>query len=165
MMPLQGDMLHRGCKHSVMKFKMKRVSWMPFKTFLGVENNQELIRIYELTDTDTERVIRLPLDERGQFIEMFTLREYFIHLFEESVDTVTWLRIKQLGTHTINFDLISFSPLSFSFELHTKDEIIRFSEHNPNHDIILGTGENCVLVYKTTPGIRAGSKIYVYYNL
>ena len=34
MMPLQGDMLHRGFKHSVMKFKIKSVSWMPFKTFL-----------------------------------------------------------------------------------------------------------------------------------
>ena len=30
MMPLQGDMLYRGFKHSVMKFKITRVRWMPF---------------------------------------------------------------------------------------------------------------------------------------
>ena len=34
MMPLQGDMWHRGFKHSVMKFKIKRVSWMPIKNFI-----------------------------------------------------------------------------------------------------------------------------------
>ena len=33
-MPLQGDMLHRGFKHSVMKFKVTRVSLAPFKTYL-----------------------------------------------------------------------------------------------------------------------------------
>ena len=99
------------------------------QNFLGVENNQVLIRVYELTDIDIGRVIRLPLDERGQFIDMFTLKEYFVQHFEEPVDTVALLRIKQPGTFTIHFDLISFSPLSFSFELHTKDEIIHFSEH------------------------------------
>ena len=82
----------------------------------GVENNQALIRIYELTDTDIEYVIRLPLDERGQFIDMFTLKEYFRHLFEEPVDTFAWLRIKQPGTYTIHFNLISFIPLSFLLE-------------------------------------------------
>ena len=36
-MPLQGDMLHRGFKHSVMKFKITKVSWMPFKAYLGLK--------------------------------------------------------------------------------------------------------------------------------
>ena len=76
----------------------------------------------------------------------------------------TWLRIKQPGTYTIHFDLIS--SYSFSFELYTRDEIIHFSEHNPKHDINLEKGENSLLVYKKIPTIiRAGSKIYVYYNI
>ena len=48
-----------------------------------------------------------------EFLDMFTLKEYFIHLLEEPVGDVTWLRIKQPGTYTIHFDLI---PNSFSFE-------------------------------------------------
>ena len=98
------------------------------------------------------------------FFDIFTLKEYLLHLFEEPVDNITWLRIKQPGTYTIHFNLIRFG--SFSFELHTKDEIIHFSEHNPKHDINLEKGENCLLVYKKIPAItHAGSKIYVYYNI
>ena len=68
------------------------------------------------------------------------------------------------GSYTIHFDLIYFS--SFSLELHTKDETIHFSEHDPKHDIILEKGEICVLVYKEILTItRAGSKKYVYYNI
>ena len=64
---------------------------------------------------------------------MFTLKEYMFHLFEEPADDVTWLRIKQPGTYTIHFDLTRDHPdSSFSFELHTRDEIIHFSEHNRN---------------------------------
>ena len=86
-----------------------------------------------------------------------------LHLFEEPVGDYTWVRIKQPGTYTIHFDLICNS---FSFELHTRDEIIHFSEHNPKHDINLEKGENCLLVYKKIPQIiRAVSKIYVYYNI
>ena len=127
----------------------------------GVENNQVLIRVYELIDTDIEYVVRLGHNEREKFTDFFTLKENFmLHLLEEPVDTVKWLRIKQPGT----FDLIDSS--SFSFELHTKDEIIHFSEHDPKHDIILEMGENCILMYKEIPRItRAGSKIYVYYNI
>ena len=99
-----------------------------------------------------------------EFIDIFTLKEYFIHLLEKPVDDVTWLRIKQPGTYTIHFDLI-IAP-SFSFELHTRDEIIHFSEHNLKHNINLEKGENCLLVYKKVPTtIRAGSKIYVYYTI
>ena len=135
MMPLQGDMLHRGFKHSVMKFKIKRESWMPFKTYLALKNNLVLIRKYEIIGTDFEhfRVAGIH-SERGhlgtsfvfrtylrlqdfsntyEFLDMFTLKEYFIHLLEEPVGDVTWLRIKQPGTYTIHFDLI---PNSFSFE-------------------------------------------------
>ena len=88
------------------------------------------------------------------------------HLFEEPAEDVTWLRIKQPGTYTIHFDLIHDSSFSFSFELHTSDEIIHFSEHNPKRDINLENGENCLLVLKQVPYINnAGSKIYVYYNI
>ena len=70
---------------------------------------------------------------------------------------------KQPGTYTIHFDLI---PNFFSFELHTRDEIIHFSEHNPKHDINLEKGENCLLVLKEVQKlIREGSNIYVYYNI
>ena len=51
MMPLQGDMLHRGFKHSVMKFKIKGVL-DAIQNFLGVEINQVLIRKYEVTGAD-----------------------------------------------------------------------------------------------------------------
>ena len=86
----------------------------------------------------------------------------------EIIDTVFRrifsIRIKQPGIYTIHFDLIR--PRSFSFELHTRDEIIHFSEHNPKHDINLKKGENCLLVLKIAPGfIRPGSKIYAYYNI
>ena len=98
-----------------------------------------------------------------ELFDMFTLKENFIHLLEEPVDDITWLRIKQPGTYTIHFDLISDS---FSFELHTRGEIIHFSEHNPKHDIYLEKGENCVLIWKIVPWIiRAYSKICVYYNI
>ena len=98
---------------------------------------------------------------------MFTLKEYFFHLFEEPADGVTWLRIKQPGTYTIHFDPTRVRrDSSFSFELHTRDEIIHFSEHNPKRDINLEKGENCLLVLKQVPYINnAGSKIYVYYNI
>ena len=76
---------------------------------------------------------------------ILTLKENFIHLFEEPADNFTWLRIKQPGTYTIHFNLICNS---FSFELHTRDEIRHFSEHSPKHDINLEKGENCLLVYK-----------------
>ena len=78
-----------------------------------------------------------------------------------------WLRIKQPGTYTIHFDLTrDRRDSSFSFELHTRDEIIHFSEHNPKHDINLEKGENCLLVLKTIlTFIRTDSKIYVYYNI
>ena len=76
---------------------------------------------------------------------MFMLKEYFIHLLEEPVDDFTWLRIKQPGTYTIHFDLIRNS---FTFELHARDEILHFSEHNPKHNINLEKGENCLLVWK-----------------
>ena len=99
--------------------------------------------------------------------EIFNLKEYFIHLLEEPVDDTTWLRIKQPGTCTLHFDLIRGGTYSyFSFELHTRDAIIHFSEHNPKHDIYLEKGENCLLVYKRIPDIiRAGSNIYVYHNI
>ena len=75
-------------------------------------------------------------------------------------------KIIQPGTYTIHFDLICSPVLSFSFELHTRDEIIHFSEHNPKQDINLENGENCLLVYKKVPRIiTAGSKIYVYHNI
>ena len=80
-----------------------------------------------------------------EFFDLFTLKENFIHLLEEPVVSHTWSRIKQRGTYTIHFDLIYNS---FSFELHTRGEIIHFSEHNPKHDINLEKGENCILVYK-----------------
>ena len=93
------------------------------------------------------------------------LKNIFFHLFEEPADDVTWLKIKQPGTYTIYFDLI-IEPNSFSFELHTRDEIMHFPEHNRKYNINLEKGENCLLVYKRTPGlISAGSKIYVYYNV
>ena len=96
------------------------------------------------------------------FFDIFFLKEYFIHLLEEPVDDVTWLRIKQSGTYTIYFDRI---PILFSFESHTRDQIIHFSEHNPKHNINLEKDENCLLVYTQIPIIGAGSKIYVYYNI
>ena len=101
----------------------------------------------------------------GDYLGEFTLDQNFMsHLLEEPVDTVTWLRIKYPGTYPIHFDLIYSS--SFSFELHTDNKIIHFSEHNPKHNIYLVPGDNCVLMYKQIPTIiHVGSKIYVYYNI
>ena len=128
----------------------------------GVENNQVLIRKYEIIGTDFRHITSAgdgsvffiksshELDDTNtyKFIDNFTLKEYFIHLLEEPVDDVTWLRIKQPGTYTTHFELIPIDPSSLSFELHTRDEIIQFSEHNPKHLINLEKGENCFLVYK-----------------
>ena len=80
-----------------------------------------------------------------EFLYILTFKENFIHLFEEPVDNFTRLRIKQPRTYTLHFDLICNS---FSFELHTRDEVIHFSEHNPKHDISLNQGEDCFLLYK-----------------
>ena len=142
---------------------------MPFKTFLELKNNQVLIREYKIIGTDFERTTRLSIDEEGRssflfrkyplevdtnnygFIDIFTLKEYFIHLLEEPVDNITWLRIKQPGTYTIHFDFIFLYSDSFSFKLHTRDEVIHFSEHNPKHDINLKNGENCLLADKNMP--------------
>ena len=95
-------------------------------------------------------------------MNFLTLKKIFIHLLEEPVDAVTWLRIKQPGTYTIHFDLCS-GYSSFSFELHRRDEVIHFSEHNPKYDINLEKGENCVLVYNEIPQIiSAGLKKYMF---
>ena len=116
--------------------------------------------------------IRLDDTNTYEFIDMYTHKEYFLHLLEEPVDDYTWFRIKQPGTYTMHFDIIGSSYVnsshgnSFSFRLHTRGEIIHFSEHNPKRDINLEKGENCVLTTKDIPEIiRAGSKIYVYYNI
>ena len=67
---------------------------MPFKTFLGVENNQGLIREYEIIDGDFEHssfegeegkfyvafFIKYPRDDCLDFFGIFTLKEYFIHI-------------------------------------------------------------------------------------
>ena len=130
------------------------------QNFLGVENNQVLIREYVIIDTD------FSLLDTYIFFQIFTLKEYFIHLLEEPVDDTTWLRIKQPVTYTIHFDLIPIDPSSFSFDLHTRDEIINFSEHNTKHDINLEKNENCVLLFELISQIiRIGSKIYVYYKI
>ena len=123
------------------------------QNFLGVVNNQVLIRVHDVTDADfsiyitseEERNIGILFSFRKHalkfddiyyynFFDMFTLKEYFVHLFEEPADDVTWLRIEQPGTYTIHFDLIRDSS-SFSFELHTRDEVILFTEHNPKRNI------------------------------
>ena len=157
------------------------------QNFLGVVNNQELIRECEIIGTDFVHIVRFRIDEEGrnieapflfmnypstrdeieefEFLDTFTLKEYLKHLLEKLADDVTWLRIKQPGTYTIHFDLI-IQRTSFSFELHTRDMVILFFEHNRKCDINLEKGENCLLVYKDVPDFMgAGSKIYVYYNL
>ena len=147
------------------------------QNLLAVVNNQVLIRKCEITGLDFEYVgdnlfrkypcTRDDINEL-RFIDILPLKEYFIHLFEKPADTVTWLNIKEPGTYTIHFDLISNNLISnpFSFELHTRDEIIHFFEHNPKHDINLEKGENCILSIKEIPEfITTGSKIYVYYNI
>ena len=98
------------------------------QNLLGVVNNQVLIREYELIEGDFEHISGLRHDERGriieamfmkyprepdeindfEFLDIFTLKENLIHLFEEPVDNHTWLRIKQPGTYTMHFNLISF---------------------------------------------------------
>ena len=85
------------------------------QNLFGVEYNQVLIRKYEITGLGFEYVggnlfrkhPHEPDDTNtyGLF-DIFTLKEYFIHLLEEPVDDVTWLRNKQPGTYTIHFDLI-----------------------------------------------------------
>ena len=143
------------------------------QNLFGVENNQVLIREYEIiggtNNIAHDSIISLSRINGLDFINIFTLKEYFLHLYEEPVDNVTWLRIKQPGTYNLHFDLILHDLISntFSFELHTRDEIIHFSEHNPKHDINLEKGENCILVYKNMFNfqIQTGSKIYVYYNI
>ena len=153
------------------------------QNFLGVVNNQVLIRKYEIICASFKNIREVIHPEREmsksslvftrypivddhntyEFIDTFTLKEYFFHLFEEPADDVTGSRIKQPGTYAIHFDLI---PYSFAFELQTRDEIMHFSEHNPKHDINLEKDENCLLVLKAFPTfIRTGSKIYVYYNI
>ena len=47
------------------------------------------------------------------FIEIFTLKEYFLYLFEEPADTVTRLKIKQPGTYIIHFYLIGALLIHF----------------------------------------------------
>ena len=121
----------------------------------GVENTQVLIRKYELINTDFEHVggalfskyPRAPDDiNEFRFIYSFTLKEYFLHLIEEPADGITWLKIKQPGTYTIHFDLIYSN--SFSFELHTRDKTIHFSEHKPKHDINMEKDDYCALLFK-----------------
>ena len=59
----------------------------------------------------------------------------------------------------MHFDL-TLVPTSFSFVLHTRDETVHFSKHNPKHNINQEKGENCLLVHKNMSDfIRAGSKI------
>ena len=150
--------------------------------FLGVENNQVLIREYEIIGTNFENFRVGRYDERGfidirfrkhtippddtnefRFIAIFTLKEYFIHLLEEPVDQIIWLRIKQPGTYAIHLDHITDS---FAFTHKRRDNTFHFSEHNPKHAINLEKGENCLLTYRVVPRMfTPGSKIYVYDNI
>ena len=93
------------------------------------------IKLYSFNRSSTGRIVNT-IFERSHEADTFAYSDNYLdgfvlkvnlmsHLFEEPVDTVTWLKIKQHGTYTIHFDLIYSS--SFSFELHTKDEIIHFS--------------------------------------
>ena len=59
-------MLHRGFKHSVMKSKLDALLKVH-----GVENNQVLIRRYELIDADFEYIGGSHHDERGGIIDIF----------------------------------------------------------------------------------------------
>ena len=86
------------------------------QNFLGVVNNQVLIREYEIIGADFAKLttygeegrvinilfVKYPrmTDDTNtyEFIDIFMLKEYFFHLLEEPVDTVTRLRIKQPGT-------------------------------------------------------------------
>ena len=86
------------------------------QNFLGIENNQVLIREYEIIGTDFEFLDPVNLGEGGRFVGVrfrkyphepddtnkirfiiiITLKEYFIHLLEEPVDTATWLKLNSL---------------------------------------------------------------------
>ena len=130
------------------------------QNLFGVENNQVLIRKYEIIGVDFEHagVVYGNVNDRESYvvddkfkkyppgsddfadyecIDIVMLKEFVFHLLEKPVDDVKWLRIKQPGTYIIHFDLICSPVLSFSFELHKRDEIIHFSEHNPKNDINL----------------------------
>ena len=166
MMPLQGDVASRfqALSDEVQdnKSKLDVLQNLPW-----VENSQVLLMKYELIDTGIRHVydfVDVPLFRKypsvpddidtHEYFDIFTLKENFmLHLLEEPVDDITWLRNKQPGTYTIHFDLIlHHGSRQFSFELHTRDEIIHFSEHNLKH-INLEKGENCLLVYKEIPRI------------
>ena len=104
--------------------------------------------------TDSHEIVTITTTYLSGYLDGFELKENLMsHLFEEPVDAVTWLKIKQPGTYTIPFDLIYF--ISFSFELHTRDEIIHFSEHNPKHDINLEKDEktaySCINKFRQLP--------------
>ena len=138
-----------------------------FLSLLGVVYNQVLIMEYEFTGTDFEhdssiRDSSTRIDKtRAYFREYprvsdyigtlgffgtFTLKKILCYIYlKKNLLNITWLRIKHPGTYTIHFDLICNS---FSFELHTRDEVILFSEHNPKHDINLEKDENCVLLFE-----------------
>ena len=165
------------------KFQDQKSKLDALQNFLGIENNQILIRKYEIIGSNFERFITYgeegrvtkvvvvkaprPRDDTSEFgfIDIFTLKEYFFYLLEEPVDDVTWLRIKQPGTYTLHFDIISGSN-SFSFGLDTRGKRIHFIEHNPKRNINLEKGENCYLrIERIQSTTRAGSEIYVYYNI
>ena len=97
-------MLHRGFKHSVMKFQDKKSKLGAFQNLFGVENNQVLIRKYEIIGIDFDHVggyYGNPNDKESfiavdrfkkyppdlgdfadyEFINIFTQKEYiFIYL-------------------------------------------------------------------------------------
>ena len=81
------------------------------QNLFGVENNQVLIRKYEIIGADFEssRVTRIHTERRHigtsflfrkyplvddtndyEFIDTFMLKQYFFHLFEEPADDVIW---------------------------------------------------------------------------
>ena len=59
-------MLHRGFKHSVMKFKIKKSKLDALQNLLGVENNQVLIRQYGIIDAVFRRCVRVYMDDEGR---------------------------------------------------------------------------------------------------
>ena len=69
-----------------------------------------------IVDTIFERSLYViaTITYAGVYLDNFTLKENVMsHPFEEPVDKVTWLKIKQPGTYTIYFDLIYSSSVSF----------------------------------------------------
>ena len=52
-------------------------------------------------------------NEFRAIVDIFTLKEYFIHMLEEPVDDITWLRFKQSGTYTKHFDCAGHNSFSF----------------------------------------------------